>query len=308
MQGFLFLRPELLALFIPLAFMVWLLLRRQDDEAQLKRLIDPTLLEHLLIRPQDDARRIKAPWLLAVTLGLMIIAVSGPSWHTRPDNMRENETMITAVMKVDESMESTDLRPSRLKRAVFKLKDLMEAQSDAKTMLIAYSGSAHLVMPLSKDADIIYSFASSLAASMMPKEGDALHDALRQARKEMDGRNGSTIVFCDSVSPSEITKLKEDAEMRDLSVIFYAIGSPELLDLASIKKAADVIDAKVIVHTADERDIKALQEQIANDLKEARSSDLTAREDGGRTLIPLIFIALLFWFRRGVSAQIWRVS
>ncbi len=308
MQSFLFLRPELLLLFIPLAMLMWLLLRRQDDEAQLKRLIDPALLKHLLIRPEDDARRVKAPWLLAVTLGLMIFAVSGPSWRLKPDSMRENETMIAAVMKVDESMESTDLRPSRLKRAVFKLKDLMEAQSDAKTMLVAYSGSAHLVMPLSKDADIIYTFASSLKASMMPKEGDVLHGALRQAHKEMDGRKGSTIVFCDSVSPSEITKLKEDAAMRNMAVIFYAVGSPELLDLVSIKKAADVIDAKVIVHTADERDIKALQEQIANDLKEARSSDLTAREDGGRTLLPFIFIALLFWFRRGVSAQIWRAS
>lgn len=308
MQNLLFLRPELLVLFVPLAIMMWLLLRREDDEAQLKRLIDPALLNHLLIRPKDDTRRIKAPWLLAVTLGLMIIAVSGPSWRLKPDSMRENETVIAAVMKVDDSMESTDLRPSRLKRAVFKLKDLMDVQSDAKTMLLAYSGSAHLVMPLSKDADIIYTFASSLKASMMPKEGDALHSALSLARQEMDARKGSTIVFCDSVSPSEITKLKEDAAIHDRAVIFYAVGSPELLDLASIKKAADVIDTKVIVHTGDERDIHALQEEIANDLKEASSSDLTAREDGGRRLLPFIFIALLFWFRRGVSAQIWRAS
>jgi len=308
MQGFLFLRPELLALLIPLAIMMWFLLRRQDDEAQLKRLIDPALLEHLLIRPEGDARRIKVPWLLAVTLGLMIIAVSGPSWRLKPDSLRENETAIAAVMKVDESMESSDHRPSRLKRAIFRLKDLMETQSDARTMLIAYSGSAHLVMPLSKDADIIYTFASSLEASMMPKAGDVLRTALHLAQHEMDGRNGTAIVFCDSVAPSEIKRLKADIALDKMGVIFYAVGSPELRDLASIRKAAKAIDAEVIVHTGEPGDVKALQSQISEELKEARNSDLAAREDGGRMLLPFIFIALLFWFRRGVSAQIWRIT
>ena len=62
-----------------------------------------------------------------------------------------------------------------------KIKDLLAERAGAKTALIAYSGTAHIVMPATTDGGIIDTFAQSLDPKIMPSDGDVAADALRLA-------------------------------------------------------------------------------------------------------------------------------
>jgi hypothetical protein len=61
------------------------------------------------------------------------------------------------------------VQPSRLERAAQKIRDLLAERRGTRSALIAYAGSAHLVMPLTRDADLIARFAAELSPDVMPR-------------------------------------------------------------------------------------------------------------------------------------------
>ena len=54
------------------------------------------------------------------------------------------------AIEVSDSMRSNDVQPTRLDRARFKVLDLIAARTGSRTALIAYAGTAHVVVPPSK--------------------------------------------------------------------------------------------------------------------------------------------------------------
>ena len=71
-------------------------------------------------------------------------------------------------------MRANDLQPTRLDRARFKVLDLIEQRSGSSTALIAYAGSAHILMPPTKDLNVVKPFLESLDPAIMPEPGAAL--------------------------------------------------------------------------------------------------------------------------------------
>ena len=124
--------------------------------------------------------------LTAALLG--IFALAGPTWEREPAAFGEERAPIVVLLKATPSMLAKDIQPTRLERAVLKLRDLLEERPGALTALIAYSGSAHLVMPLTRDARIIELFAAEISPDILPKEGDALAAAVNLDHRDVPGR------------------------------------------------------------------------------------------------------------------------
>ena len=106
-------------------------------------------------------------------------------------------------------MQASDLQPSRLERAQHKLHDWLALRPGARAGLIAYSGSAHLVMPLTRDSRIVEQMAQALEPSVMPVQGEALADALKLAQQQLEraGVPGSIVVMTDSIAASQLSAL-----------------------------------------------------------------------------------------------------
>ena len=76
------------------------------------------------------------------------------------------------ALSVAPTMGQTDVAPSRLERAKQKVRDLLAARAGARTGLIAYSGTAHLVMPMTEDRAVIEPFLAALTPELMPVQGN----------------------------------------------------------------------------------------------------------------------------------------
>ncbi len=50
-------------------------------------------------------------------------------------------------------MTANDVVPTRLERAKQKTEDLLKLRAGARTALVAYAGTAHLVVPMTNDPD-----------------------------------------------------------------------------------------------------------------------------------------------------------
>jgi len=308
LELFHFLRPWMLLLLIPGWILVWWLLRQQNDILRWKSIVNPKLLSHLLVQPKENVSKLQAPWHLGIVWTLMILALSGPAWQLKPAPFTQDEAQIVFVMKVTESMKTKDLMPSRLKRAVFKMKDIMALRSDAKMALVAYSGSAHLVLPMTKDHAILNTFSQALSPAIMPSKGDSLKEALHLASEQFESKGGSIIVFTDAVEPSRMKEVKKDGLKNDAKVIFFAMVSPELLSEKSFEQSRSILDGAYIQMTVDDQDIQKSASLIDTVFQQASAKDDAMYEDGGYMLMPFIVLLMLLWFRRGFIAEAWRVS
>ena len=308
MSAFHFLRPEYLFLLLPAWSLVWWLMKQQSDEKKWQEVIAPQLLKHLLVTPKQSHSKIAAPWHLGVVLTLLIIAVSGPSWKLKATPFTEDDTKIALLLSVKKSMLTTDIQPNRLERATLKIIDLLQQRSDTQSALIAYSGTAHLVLPLTKDHRIIQTFAQALEPSIMPLEGDNTKEALLLAQKELGSKGATIIVLTDTVSPSSVKLAMKEGFGKESNVIFWQMASQELSNANDFKSAASLLGAAYVVYTGDNSDVSSVSSLIDKNFKNAAQDDKSKYDDGGYMLIPVIFLLLLLWARQGFIAELWRWS
>ena len=308
MNAFHFLRPEYLLLLLPAWALVWWLLRQQNDETKWKKVIDPKLLKHLLIEPEQNHAKIAAPWHLGLVLTLLILAVSGPSWKLKDSPFTKDDTKVAVLISVKKSMLTTDIMPNRLSRAAIKVEDLMNERADTQAALLAYSGTAHLVLPLTYDHSIIKTFADALDPGIMPLEGDNVQDALLLAQEQLESKSATVIVLTDAISPSAVKLAVKKGFDSSMNVILWKLASPELSSEADFKSAASILNANVVDYAGDNADVKEVSSLIEKNFKNAMADDSNKYEDGGYWLVPIIFLLLLMWARQGFIAELWRRS
>lgn len=308
MSLFHFLRPEYLLLLIPVWTLVWWFLKMQNDEQKWQHMIEPKLLKHLLVQPEQHSSRLAAPWHLGIVLTLLVIAVSGPSWKLKESPFAQDDTKIALLVSLKESMLTSDIQPNRLERAGIKIIDLLKQRSDTQSALIAYSGSSHLVLPLTKDHGIIQTFTQALSPDIMPLEGDSIQEALMLGKKELNTRGSTIIVLTDSVSPSLVKLAVDDGFEKSTNVIFWQIASNELTNENDFKSAASLIGGHHVAYARDDSDVRLVSSMIDKNFKTAQQDDAGSFDDGGYTLVPLIFLLMLLWARQGFIAELWRRS
>ena len=286
-----FLRPQMLLGLLPLLLVWWILWRGQDSIAQLKKVVAPHLLEHLVVG-EVQARRLRPVHLLSAVWVLATFALAGPAWEKEAAPFADDDAGLVVLLKVSGTMQATDVQPSRLVRAKHKLRDLLQARKGTSTGLIVYSGSAHLVMPLTRDDRIVSAMAEDLAPELMPADGDALGEALQLAEKVLEraGVPGSVLVMADAVAPAQLEDIA--AARSSPPVQFLAITAPAAAVDAGLERAASALGAPVLRLSIDE----AAQSDFKAGVGVA-SGDRW--RDAGYQLLPLIALLALMWSRRG---------
>ena len=306
MSSFHFLRAEYLGLLLPSILLIWWLLKQQNDEKSWESVIDEKLLKHLLLKPEVKHSKVPAPWHLGIVLTLLVLAISGPSWKLKESAFLQDDTNVALIVSVKKSMLKTDISPSRLARVSLKIEDFLKLQSNSHITLLAYSGSAHLVLPLTKDKEIIKIFSQALDPKIMPIEGDSIQDALLLAQKQLTGLGGSIIVLTDSLSVTNVKMAQEKSFKSGKNVILWQIASEQLSNEKEFERVSSLLGAAYVKYKADNSDIKTVNALVGKNFKDGQQGDSSKYEDGGYYLVPFIFLFLLLWARQGFVAELWR--
>jgi Ca-activated chloride channel family protein len=296
-SAFHFIRPGWLWVLLPAAVLWWLLRRQADAALPWRGIVAPHLLPHLLGGEQQTSRF--GPLAVAGLCWLLaIVAIAGPSWKHQPSPFAEDTAALAVVIKVSPSMETEDILPSRIERATLKLHDLLAARGHAKTSLIAYAGTAHVVMPATADAGIIDNFAQALAPEIMPEDGDSAAEALRLADQSLANAGGGSILWItDSIAPEQSDAL---AAWRQSSSTTVRLWPPLMAgdELDALRESARAARASVVALAADDSDVQSLASAAKFAAAQGSAED-TQWADAGYWLTPLIALLALLFFRRG---------
>ncbi len=306
MSSFHFLRVEFLLFLIPAWLLVWWLLKQQDNESKWKKIIDPKLLKYLLVAPKDKYAKLAAPWHLGIFLTVLTVALSGPSWQLKESAFAQNDTKIALIVATNKTMLTTDITPTRLSRATMKIEDLLALKVDMQSMLIAYSGTAHLVLPLTSDHSITKTFAQALDPDIMPLEGSNIQEALLLAQAELKDSSSTIVVLSDQISTSSVKLAIKNGFDKSTNVIFWQIASTQLSSESDFKSASSLLGGDYVKYSRDGSDVDSVSALIEKNFKNDAQNDSSRYEDGGYLFVPVLFLLLLFWARKGFVAQLWR--
>jgi Mg-chelatase subunit ChlD len=308
-----FLRLWWLLALVPALLLVWAMRRHQDAARAWRGIVAPHLLPYLLTRGGSQSR-LQPAHLLLLTWLLASLAVAGPTWRREPAPFAEDTSALVIAVKVTPTMLAQDIQPTRLARAAQKIHDLLAQRPGTRTALVAYAGSAHLVMPLTRDASLIESFAAELSPKIMPVEGDVTGQALELADQQLQKLHvrGSILLITDSVASEQLPLLTAHRQNGGAPVHILAVGgepgvplppdSPPApaLDRATMQKAADAAGATLTIVSPDTSDVQRLVRRIATSLRAAQPAEAGERwQDAGYWLVPILTLLTLVWFRPG---------
>lgn len=197
-----FLRPWWWLGLIPLVALYWLLRRERNAGGEWAKVIAPELLPFLVTRGQGAGVNLK-PWVLAAGL-LAITALAGPAWSKKAASVHRQEQPLIILFDLSPSMLASDIKPDRLTRARLKTIDLLNAYREGTAALIAYSGDAHVVTPLTDDTNTIITQLPVLHPAIMPSAGSNGEAAIAKAFElaaNAGHKEGDLLLITDGVTP-----------------------------------------------------------------------------------------------------------
>ncbi|MEP2533425.1 VWA domain-containing protein [Shimia sp.] len=298
LSAFHFLRPLMLLGLVPLALIWW----RQRRPARSDIASETAIASHLLAALRVDQtrnRRLHPIDLIALCLTLIIIAASGPTWSRVPTPFAAQTAPMVVALKVTPSMQNPDLAPNRLDRAKHKIQDLLSMRAGARTALIAYSGSAHSVVPMTEDGAVIQPYLEGLDPEIMPVEGNTPLAALNLALDALSRETtpGGVLFVLDDIATADVSQLIETA--ADTPVAFL-IALPQDQTLPALSGS----DVRVVIVTPDPSDLRQLERGFQAAYQQSQLLNGTQPwQDRGLLLIWPAILLLMFWFRRGVAVQ-----
>ncbi|MCB9769392.1 MAG: VWA domain-containing protein [Candidatus Omnitrophica bacterium] len=297
LQDFHFIRPAWLLL-IPVALGIWWTRRSIDDPLRAwRKVVDPELLTAMTLGADARSKWRGLGPLVAILIG--IVAVAGPTWRPEPSPFADDPAPAMVLLKADKTMDLSDLSPSRMERARLKVTDFAKARPGEPMGLIAYSGSAHLVLPPTRDTGAVAEMASHINPEIMPKEGDDPSKALDLAVNTLAKTGGGVIVIADTVDSSAMTALKDFRSKHRLPVHILGIARPDTPEMDALKEASRALGGSLVPMTADTSDVESLARKVAGVPRMVAAKDGKVRwAEAGWNLTPVLALLVLVSFRK----------
>ncbi|CCE25681.1 VWA domain-containing protein [Methylotuvimicrobium alcaliphilum] len=325
-QYFHFIRPWWLLALIPWFAALLLTLRHKLQRGNWSTVCDEPLLPHIL---QDKVQNRSRMTLTAGALAalLTIFALAGPAWERLPSPVFRDDSALVIGLDLSLSMDATDLKPSRLQRARFKIADILKQRKDGQTALLVYAGDAFTVTPLTADTQTIASQLSALTTDIMPVQGSNSVAAINHAidlLKQAGMQKGHILLVTDGADIDKTEATVKNLGTYSLSILGVGtaegapIGAPgggfvkdgqgnivvPKLNAGELKKLAALGNGIYRTISPNDSDIETLLSGFENRQVQSDAGDddllLELWAERGPWLLLLILPLAALSFRKGV--------
>lgn len=311
---------------LPLLWGLFVLFYKLNAPMQhLGKFIDAHLLPYLLVKKQKGkGSNWKTMLLWSFVWSLLILALAGPRWSFREIEVSTKDQSLVILLDLSESMNATDIKPSRLIRAKQKIEDLLNSSTGVKIGLVAFAADPHMIAPITDDKETIRYLLPSLDTDLVYVQGSRLSTAFEMASTMLDaepGSNKAILIISDGdfedtsalaaakkISQSGITihamgvGTIEGAILQDKQGNNFKKNGTPILSKLLKKKMEDIaktgngvyLDAK---YTGDEEIVLSQLESRADAVSAGQKRQLW--DEHFYLLILPVLPIILWWFRRG---------
>ncbi|TYK64851.1 VWA domain-containing protein [Colwellia echini] len=342
MQYFHFLRPYWLLIFVVVIYILRAFTLCDDSLAQWRPLMSAPILQNLTVSGNNNnwLSPKKMTFILSIPLCIVLM---GPTWEQQPSPFSENNSPLIIALDVSKTMEQGDVQPSRLLRAKQKIIELLEIRGDSKTALIAFSGSAHVVMPITNDREMIRHFLDALSDKIMPLSGKLPESIIPLTNNLLANSTvpGTVLLVGDGASNNTVKAFKNFFDNNSAQLVVWAIGlengktsDPTASTTTQQNERHSTQQSGGLTHTlADEpssniiplqlEQLKSLSNESNGRLQMMTNDDSDVKRvnnyiknnivivddnsrpwhDSGYPMVFVVAAIFLFWFRKGWTLQ-----
>lgn len=334
MINFHFIRPFFLYLLIPFGVLLLLFFRSRMRANNWHDICDKDLMPHILVAKNKSSM---LSWIIMPSfLALLIIGLAGPAWQESLEPIFKRETSLVILLDLSDSMNADDIKPTRLKRAIYKINDLLELRKDGQTALVVFSGQPFIVAPLTHDIATIQSQLSVLDTSIMPARGHNVNKAVEKALNLLNQTgavDGSILVVTSELKQQDLEKTMELLKGSRVKLSVLGIGGESTTPILKpnggfmkdkngsfmmttlakdqLKELSHATNGTYLNISVDDSDIQQLAKEFEggflNSKMEETYASLKKWQDEGywAVLLALPFVSLIF--RRGFLSVIFLI-
>ena len=325
-----FLRPEWLWAFIPLLIILFLVVISNKEKSNWKKLIAPHLRPFVFSKGNRTA--IVYPVLMMLLVAtLMILAIAGPAWKRIEVPGARSEAVLFIALDISRSMMAEDVQPNRLERAKYKINDLLEANPRSRAGIMVFAGTAHPVISICEDYNLILHQIESLAPHIMPRAGSNFQNAFNLIDTVMQRiETPSTLLFItDELDDEKAQYLSQFVERSVHRIELMSVATPQGAQVPGWQKGTffknqqgefhisarnDQVLSRLAQHpkimvtplTLDKSDVEGIAERISENLifKKAEEESEEEWQDMGYYLVVFVLFFMALWFRKGYMVQL----
>jgi len=220
--------PALVMIFAVLVlFYLWTFRRRR---ALMRRFADKHLIEGITPNLSFGAKVLKAIMIMTA-MGFLFIALARPQWGFEWQEVKRTGLDILIAIDVSKSMLTNDVKPNRLERSKFAVKDVLNKLDGDRIGLIAFSGSAFLQCPLTIDYNGFLLALDDLNVNTIPRAGTSLASAINEAREIFKGPEKKYKVLVIITDGEELegdaVRAAKEAAAEGIKIYCVGVGTSE---------------------------------------------------------------------------------
>lgn len=328
LSSFHFLRPWwLIGLIFIIILFILLLPKLKSNKNLWANHCDSHLLPYITVN-ESQTNGLLLPILILIMWLVTILALAGPTWSKYIQQTYQKDNARIIILDLSQDMNATDIKPSRIQRANYKILDLLHDIKEGQTGMIVFSSYAFVVSPLTSDSNVIASLVPTLNTSIVPTQGSNITRALNKASQLLNqgGYNHGQILLITSSTPknTDLATAKKLAE-QGYNISVWGIGTQQGAPIMNTRGSyitnnqGDIILAKLneqalinlanqgqgeyINFTNNNQDLRQalalVNAKQSNSITKKRSQVKTLWRDEGHWLVWLIILIASFIVRRG---------
>ncbi|GJM61577.1 VWA domain-containing protein [Persicobacter diffluens] len=129
--------------------------------------------------------------LRSLYFGCFILALLGPSFGQISQEIKSVGKDIMICVDLSQSMNATDIPPSRLEKVKFELKNLVSAFNSDRVGIVIFSSEAFMQCPLTYDQGALNLFIETMNTGLVPHSGTDFGPPLEMALSKISSEEES---------------------------------------------------------------------------------------------------------------------
>jgi Ca-activated chloride channel family protein len=262
------------ALILIPVFVLLFYVSRYQARKSLRRFASPDMHGFLFPDASSFRNGLKF-YILLVSFGLLILALSGPRVGSKLKEIEKTGREIIIALDVSNSMLAQDIEPNRLIRAKQAVSRLLDQMEEDKIGLVVFAGDAYTQIPLTNDYSAAKMFLESINTDMVSKQGTNVGAAINLALKsfspvmaDAEGRISASaravIIITDGENHEQgAFEAAEKAKEQGVVVHTIGIGDPDGVPIPLTFGSRDYKkdrEGNVVVSKLDEKTLRRVAE------------------------------------------------
>ena len=299
-----FIRPDWLWLLVPaILYLVWVLYSFKQYNPW-KKVCDPHLLPALVQSSPYHSQRLFY-FALFLFYVISIFALAGPAWKKISLPIYRDVNAMMLVLDLSAAMYETDIKPDRLMRAKYKIRDLIHSAQNTQMGLVAFTEEAFTASPLSADANTLSGLLDDLNPDMMPVSGSDSGQGLTEGYKlltQAAANHGSLLLITASNPTSNSFRAAKTIAQGGAHVNVLAMLDNNMANhtiISNLQQLAEAGNGSFYLFSADTADIRDILDTAGSKevLNNQNNENAYLWQDGGPWFC-LLLIPIALWILR----------